>query len=418
MHQHQGLALALDPVHCQAQIACQLGLDAAALRCCQAALLQPQPAHLGAHQGSIDAVPGPAAQAIPIAAGLHPTVEQQGSKICPAPHRQIHHQEGQLTDRIDPAQGLAEFQGVEHLDAGSAQQHVAQVQITVALADMAPPLPLAKPGLQGPCLLPHPGCQRAQIGLGPGAIGQGGEVVEHRLQHRLALAPRRLRAGRCGVPMETGQAFSQLPDRPFPHLARGKGGRQQLLLIELHHPHRPGNHYCWGGVTCRGGGGRDETGRFQGAIDRHHIQVALRREAAVEAQLVPAGLLAQFSCGEINKAEGHRLFELVGIWPAQQHPGEVGFKQLGASSCNRVSIGLRAQQLPDHRIPYCRVDGWLWIGWTRLNHQSRAEKLDRHAGWHLAPHRHQNRSISARNLAANHSKLGPIQPAQRADLGH
>ena len=83
-------------------------------------------------------------------------VQELVAELQLAMHRQVHHQKGQLTDRIDPAQGWTEFQGIEHLDAIGAQQHVAQVEIPMAFADESALAALPNPGRQPLALLLHP----------------------------------------------------------------------------------------------------------------------------------------------------------------------------------------------------------------------------------------------------------------------
>ena len=159
MHQHQSLGPALAPGLRQVQVVLEVAVALLVRFGAQAALAQPEPCHLGSHEGPVNAVPGPAAQAFAIATGLDPVVQELAAELQLAMHRQVHPQKGQLTDRINPAQGWAEFQGIEYLDAAGTQQHVSQVEIPMAFADVSALAALPKPGREPLALLLHPVAQ-------------------------------------------------------------------------------------------------------------------------------------------------------------------------------------------------------------------------------------------------------------------
>ena len=217
VHQHQPPGAGHRPALGQGQVALQISQALLPFLATEAPLAQPQGIHLGPYQRPVGAVPGPTPQALRVVLGFDPAVEQQRAQVGAAAHRQVHHQKGQLTDRIDPAQGVAEFQRVEHFDARRAQQHVAQVQIAVAFADLALGPPPFKPGAKRRSLLLHPAAQPGQLRAGTIPAGactalQGGEVVAHRLNHGFTSAPGR--GGRCALCMavELGQGFGERPD--------------------------------------------------------------------------------------------------------------------------------------------------------------------------------------------------------------
>ena len=61
MHQHQSLGAGLAPGFRQVQVVLEIAMALLPRFGAQAALAQPEPSHLGPHEGPVNAVPGPAA---------------------------------------------------------------------------------------------------------------------------------------------------------------------------------------------------------------------------------------------------------------------------------------------------------------------------------------------------------------------
>ncbi|MNJ56898.1 hypothetical protein D3C77_524620 [compost metagenome] len=80
--------------------------------------------------------------------------------------------------------------------------------------------------------------------------------------------------------------------------------------------------------------------RFGAAADRQHLQVQVWRQALVQAQLFMAEVLPCFQAGEVEKAEVHRLLDLVGERAGEQNPGDMRLDDLEAIHRMRVEGGV------------------------------------------------------------------------------
>ncbi len=81
------------------------------------------------------------------------------------------------------------------------------------------------------------------------------------------------------------------------------------------------------------------------AVELHHVEVKLRREAAVEAQFRGAAGAAFVHSAVIEEGQDDRLLDLPRELACQQHPRGVGFDQFDAGRAERRARGI--EQCPD-----------------------------------------------------------------------
>ena len=72
-----------------------------------------------------------------VAGPVQPLAEEPARQVGPPVVQQVHPGEGDLVGHVDPAQVLAELDAVEGQHPATLQDHVAQVQVAVALAHHA-----------------------------------------------------------------------------------------------------------------------------------------------------------------------------------------------------------------------------------------------------------------------------------------
>lgn len=70
-----------------------------------------------------------------------------------------------------------------------------------------------------------------------------------------------------------------------------------------------------------------DDGCFVTSANRHDIQIEIRNEAAVEAQLLLAEVAPELQRAEVQKSQIHRFFQLVGVVAGQKDPRNVRFHQ-------------------------------------------------------------------------------------------
>src|SRR5690606_8887009 len=70
-----------------------------------------------------------------------------------------------------------------------------------------------------------------------------------------------------------------------------------------------------------------ETGRVLAAADGNDIQVEVRSQTPVQAQLFGAEMRALLEGGEIEETEIDRFLDLVDEVAGEKHPGDMGFHQ-------------------------------------------------------------------------------------------
>src|SRR5690606_1656374 len=92
---------------------------------------------------------------------------------------------------------------------------------------------------------------------------------------------------------------------------------QQILLAEL-----TGLDHVFDGRAVA-----IETGRVLAAADGNDIQVEVRSQAPVQAQLFGAEMRALLEGGEIEETEIDRFLDLVDEVAGEKHPGDMGFHQ-------------------------------------------------------------------------------------------
>ena len=177
--------------------------------------------------------------------------------------------------------------------------------------------------LQAPAL--H-GRQQLLLGrlqrVGPGL----GEVLDHGGAQRgggaRLVAAGGGMAGRRGG-LLAGQFAAQGAHQGAVQLAPRGDIAQQLRLVEAPHLHGVIEQLPTSitlPAVCE-----DRPARGRG--DRHYREVELGGEALVEGQFLFAEETALFQGGKIQEAEIHRLLDLVGVFPGQDDPGDMGFPQ-------------------------------------------------------------------------------------------
>ncbi len=152
---------------------------------------------------------------------------------------EICQQQRYLAHHVDPAQLLAELDAVEDDDMAIGERHVAEMQITVALAHEAALLaareslftrsPGARTGL----------AQRRQPCAQAGVVDQGQELLEvaiHWIVHRARLAEPALGGRGIDAPMEVRHVPCKRVDIPRPERPASSQAIHQRRLGELSHP--------------------------------------------------------------------------------------------------------------------------------------------------------------------------------------
>jgi hypothetical protein len=112
--------------------------------------------------------------------------------------------------------------------------------------------------------------------------------------------------------------------------ARVESHGQQPLLIKLAHAHR---HLDHGAVP-------QEVGPLGRAVDLDQIPVQLGCQASVEPQFLLAEMPPELQGAEVREAQVHGFFDLVGVGPGEQNPGDVGFHQVDPLRGVGVGLGL------------------------------------------------------------------------------
>ncbi len=175
-----------------------------------------------------------------------------------------------------------------------------------------------------------------------GAITQIGTDLAEILRDRIAqrdrgsAASRLIVASRRQSGVHPGHILAELS----PHRERDALGsiREQRIIGKLAHAHRVFQHLP---------DSSHARARIRGA-DGHHIDIELRREAAVDAQLLFTEVAAFGQRGEIEKTEIHRLLDLVGIGTGQNDPGNMSLNE--PRSRYRMRVGRRPEQRRDQRV--------------------------------------------------------------------
>ncbi len=293
---------------------------------------------LGAHHRAVDEVEAQRLEALEIARRVEVGVDEPVREPRQPVVVEVHHGEGDLVHRVDPAEGLVELDRVEgHRDAVD-QGHVAQVQVAVALAHEAVVLAPREDGLEAVELAKRPRAERLADGARVLAVVEElelGEVVDGFREDLRRRAEGALGARARHAPVEGGHAAREGFDLRGAELTRLRHAVQQGLLREAAHLHRVVEH------EARAAEGR----RLGRAGHRHHVEVEAGRGAAVQAQLLLAVEAARFQRGEVDEAEAYGLLDLVGEVTGQQHPGDVRLEELDRAHGMRIAA--RAPQQLD-----------------------------------------------------------------------
>src|SRR5690554_6941930 len=83
-----------------------------------------------------------------------------------------------------------------------------------------------------------------------------------------------------------------------------------------------------------------QNGLGAGAANRHYIDIDVRRQTLVKAQLLFAAVASLLKRCKVEKAEVDRLLDLVGKFAREQQPGDVCLNHLYRAGRMRIESGL------------------------------------------------------------------------------
>ena len=255
---------------------------------------------------------------------------------------QVHAQKGDIGDGVDKAQCLAELNRIKQLRPVAQLHQVAQVQVAVAFAHLSGGLACSQQRLQALALALRPVVQclqRAPLGLGQGQCRQGVKVSLRLLAHQRGAAPVGTRRGFGGAGVQVRYALGQGAQVRGQHSVGVQPLGQQLALSKTLHLHAVFQHY----VVRLHVGQRHHARRGCGANQRHDHLIQLRRGAAVDAQLLLAGLAPLGQRAKVQKAQRQRFFELVSPLAGQHHPRDMRFNAARISRQRRWPVQQRLQ---------------------------------------------------------------------------
>ncbi|MNH05317.1 hypothetical protein D3C79_646370 [compost metagenome] len=168
----------------------------------------------------------------------------------------------------------------------------------------------ACPGLQGIELL--------QIGLVGEERANLLEILLNRRHHAFWRAQRVLDRHARRLQVELGNLPRHLVDVAGIELAIGLQGVEHLALGELAHLQHVFDRFAFA----------TDLRRFGATGDRQDVQVQAFGQALVQTQLFVAEMPALIQAGEVEKAEVHRLLDLVGVLAGEQDPGDMRLDEL------------------------------------------------------------------------------------------
>ena len=280
----------------------------------------PHQRDLGAHQGAVHQVVAEHAQAFVVAAGLEVGVDEAVRQRRQPVGLQVHRHEGDVAHDVDPAQARIELDAVEHQAAAGLARDVAQVQVAVALAHPSGGQALRDHGLQARVGLGLPALQPLERGAVERAGRHKGrrrqqlaQAVAQRGPHLRRRAPGALRRGHGRALVEAGQPHGQLVHVGRAQLAACGEAVPQAVLVEGAHAHRDVEHRA---VAA-------QAGPVVAAGHRHHVQVGIGRQPAVQPQFLGAGRASPRQRRLVEVRGGQRLLDLVGEAAVQQHVRDV-----------------------------------------------------------------------------------------------
>ena len=318
------------------QIADEFGAMVQDLVGLQSRLGQADAGDLGPHRGPIDPVEIEQAHPAIVPGTLQVVVDEATRQGLGLGLGQIHGQEGDLVDGVDPAQGRVELDAVEDDEAPVHLGDVVPVEIAVALPHPAVPAALLdeppqagevglEPGTQGP---DAPPLRRTDRPLGQirNGVEQGGE-------DRIRGAVGTVRRGHRNGGVEGRQPLGDPIDDVRGHPAAAEQG----ALGKAAHHHRILQRLAQAG-DLRG---------LRGAGDRYHRQVGVRGQATVEAQLLATEETSPLQGAEVQEAQVDRLLDLIGEIPREEDVGGMGLQV--RQPLRRVWIGGRGLEPRDHQ---------------------------------------------------------------------
>jgi len=234
---------------------------------------------------------------------------------------EIHDQKSDITENIDPAQFGVELDTVEQRHLVINQRYISEVKVSMALTYGAPLLPAQhqrhEPLVFGLCPLTHPFQLFDFIGDTQERTYML-EIFTDPVVNSLCLTEWSICRCYGRVAVKIGNALHQLVDMPDFKLSLLRQLTQQTARGKLPHTHCI---FQYRSVTA----GPRILGR-PGNSD--NIQIDLRSEAAVKAQLLVAIKMPFFQGGIIKETEVDRLFELVHELTGQEDRRDVGLEEL------------------------------------------------------------------------------------------
>ncbi len=298
---------------------------------------------LGADHGAVGLVEVQQFQGLVVAGVFQIEADEASSVALQAAIFQVHREEGEVGADIGEAERFVEFDAVEQHYPAVDQRGVAQVDVAVAFADEALRLALLehrqqafeaafRPGFEGIQLL--------QVGLVLEQRANLLEILPHRRHAGLGGAQRVLQRHLRSVLVEVRDLLGQFVNMLVGQFAAALDCRQQVVLRELAHLQQVFD--CLAVAA--------DPRRLFAAGDRQDLQVEIVGEALIQAQLFVAIEAALVQAGEIEKAEIHRLLDLVGVGTGQQDPGDVRLDDLEA--LHRVGVEGRVLQGGDQGLAH------------------------------------------------------------------
>ncbi|GBD17381.1 hypothetical protein HRbin26_02301 [bacterium HR26] len=253
---------------------------------------------------------------------------------------EVHREKSDIHRDIAAPEPRVELDAVHDLQAirfRPLDEHVRQVQVAVPLPDSAAGHPaaeevgLAPEEVRRGVLNPAKLYRRDDVaGIGGGLIQVLADVVPDCLRRSPLVHPR---PGRRLLAVEARQAIGERGQHRLVQLAAPEHPQQHPIIRQPAHLDRVLDD-------------RAVTVELELAADldhRHHAQVDIPCEPAVEPHLLLAEMVPQFQRGEVQEAEVDRLLDLVDQVASQEDDRDV--RLLDVDGLHRIGIGLRPAQV-------------------------------------------------------------------------
>ena len=300
-------------------------------------LVELEAVHLAPHISAVALVEGQHQRQRRVQRDGQVAAQQLVREVTPPLEFQVHGQEGDVRRHVRVAEALVELDAVVDADAVVIEADGVCAQVAVAVA--RPSLAHAQVEEVGVALgdLPDEALDLLELALADGAADERFGLLEvlTPVQHRRlqpAEAVDLITSLRCRV--EAGDALGQASQQ--------LGGDGVALQEAGHHPLLRQPAHLHGIID---GGAFGVHLRLPiGEDDGHDVQVGLRAETPVQAQLLLAEVVALLQRREVQKAQVQGLLHLVDEFAGEEEIRDVGLQQLDA--VHRVRIGVRRE----HRL--------------------------------------------------------------------